>query len=148
MILDTQSRFSDAQAVTVTAISTNVIDLRNAATPALVDEGIQDHNWLVVSVGTAFTAGGAGTLTVSLESDSTADLATSPTVHYVSPVIAVASLVVGYELRLKLPSGNYERYLGVRFTVATGPMLTGAINAFITPVPQRNVIYPKSFTVA
>ena len=48
MILDLQTMFSGAvasdgtktgQAVTATAISTNVLDLRNASTPTLVDEG-------------------------------------------------------------------------------------------------------------
>lgn len=150
MILDLQSKFSDVQAVTVTAISTNVLDLRNAATPALADEGMSGPElWLILQVGTAFTAGGAATMTITLESDSAVGLATSPVVHYTSPAIPVASLVAGFTaVRVQLPSGDYKRYLGVRFTIATGPMTAGTISAYLTPDAQRNVIYPTGFAVA
>lgn len=158
MILDLQSVFSGAttaagvttgQAVTATAISTNVIDLRNAATPVLADEGISGCDlWLIIVVDVTTTSGGATTLQVNLESDSTADLATSATVHWASPIIAKATLVAGYTIaRTQLPSGDYERYLGVRYTVATGPFTAGSFRAFLTPDPQRNVIYPGSFTL-
>lgn len=149
MILDTQTRFSDAQAVTATAISENVLDLRNAATPATVDEGIVgDDLWLVIKTTEAFTAAGAATLTVSLESDSTADLATSATVHYSTSAIALANLGANTVIaRVKLPSGNYERYLGVRYTVATGPMTAGSVEAFLTPNIDRSVNYPSGFSV-
>lgn len=149
MILDLQSKFSDAQAVTVTAISTNVLDLRNAAAPALVDEGMSGpETWLVIHVPTAFTAAGAATMTITVESDSTANLATAPVVHFTSPAIPVASLVAGYNaVKVQLPSADYKRYLGIRYTIATGPMTAGAINAFLTPDLQRNVIYPVGFAV-
>lgn len=150
MILDLQSKLSDAQAVTVTAISANVLDLRNAATPALVDEGMSGPElWLIAQVMTSFTAAGAATLTITLESDSAVGLATAPVVHYTSPAIPVASLVAGFTaVRVQLPSGDYKRYMGARFTVATGPMTAGVINVFLTPDAQRNVIYPTGFAVA
>lgn len=138
MLLDKQNEFSDSQAVTVTAISTNVIDtLPMANNPNLVQNlgasANQANAFLVIQVDTTFTAAGAGTLTISLESDSTANLATSPTVHYTSAAIALAGLVGGTTiLVIPLPSGNYERYLGLRYTVGTGPMTAGAISAFIT----------------
>lgn len=149
MILDKQTAFSAAQAVTVTAISTNVLDTRNASTPALVDEGLLGEDlWLVVQCDTAATAGGAATLTISLESDSTANLATSATVHWTSSAFALASLTAGAVLaRIKLPSGNYERYLGVRYTVATGPLTAGAFSAFLTPGIDRNINYPSGFSI-
>lgn len=154
MITDLQSKFSDAQAVTATALSNNVIDLRGGnTTPTLVDESLQGGNeplWLVCQVGTAFTAAGAATMTVTLESDSTADLATSATVHYTSSAIAVATLVAGYRLfAFPLPGGTtYERYLGLRYTIATGPMTAGTITTYLTPSIQQNVIYPVGFTVS
>lgn len=158
MIQDLQTMFSGAvaadgtrtgQAVTVTAISTNVLDLRQAATPALVDEGIIGGElFLVVQVGTTFTAAGAATLTITLESDSAVGFATAPVVHYSTAAIPVASLVAGYvATRLELPLADYKRYLGVRYTVATGPMTAGNIFAFLTPNVQRNIIYPTGFTV-
>jgi hypothetical protein len=60
MILDLQTMFSGSvasdgtktgQAVTASAISTNVVDLRQAATPATADEGISGAEmWLIVQV--------------------------------------------------------------------------------------------------
>lgn len=152
MILDLTTKFSDAQAVTATAFSTNVLDLRNQSTPTLVDEslnGSPEPLWLVVQVGTAFTAAGAATMQIDLMSDSTADLATSPTTHLTVSAIAVATLIAGYQaLATYLPGGTtYERYLGVKYTIATGPMTAGTITAFLTPNIQRNVIYPVGFSV-
>lgn len=148
MFLDTQTKFSDAQPVTVTAVSSNVLDLRNAATPTLVDEGILNQMWLVAQVNAAFTAAGAATCTITLESSSTADLATSPTVHYSSGAIAVASMTLNTVLaRFPIPSGDYQRYVGLRYTIATGPMTAGTITGFVTPDVQRNVIYPTGFSV-
>ncbi len=149
MFIDLQTKFSAVQVVTATAISTNVTDLRQANTPLLADEGISGPEmWLVISVDTTATAAGAATVQFSLESDSTADLATSPTVHYLSAVIGKASLVAGFTaVRIQLPSGDYERFLGVRYTVATGPLTAGAFTAFLTPDVARNVSYPAGFTI-
>jgi len=148
MILDLQTKFSDLQAVTSTAISTNVIDLIQGTSPTTMDEGIGDGVWLNIIVGKAATAAGAATVTFSLESDSTADLATSATVHWTSAAIGKATLVAGYQVaRIKLPSDNYERYLGVRYTVATGPLTAGTFLAFLTISAQRNVIYPAGYTI-
>lgn len=130
MILDERTEFADALAVTASAI-TDVIDL--GATPTLRNLGGGPENlWLVIGVDTTATAVGAATVTFSLESDSTADLATSATVHYTSAVIPKATLVAGYSFAVPIPSGQYERYLGVRATVATGPLTAGKFNAFLT----------------
>lgn len=149
MILDTQSKFSDAQTLTVTALATNVLDTRQSTALALADEGMSTDLWLVVQVGTAFTAAGAATCTITLESDSTADLATSATVHFTTSAIAVASMTAGARLMaIMLPSDLYERYVSVRYTIAIGPMTAGTITAYLTPDLQRNVIYPNGFTVS
>lgn len=162
MFLDLQTMFSGTvasdgtktgQAITATAISDNVLDLRNfrsgVTTPALVDEGIMGGEmWLIVLILTAAAGGDAAkTLTITLESDSTADLATSATVHYSSPAITGATLIAGYTaVRTLLPSGDYERYLGLRYTVSAG-FTSFTLTAFLTPDPQRNVIYPTGFTI-
>lgn len=150
MILDLQSKFSDAQAITVTAISANVLDTRNAATPALADEGMSGpETWLVAQVAAAFTAAGAATVVITLESSSTADLATAPVVHFTSAAIPVASMIAGFRaLAVQMPSADYKRYIGFRYTVSTGPFTAGTMNTFLTPDLQRNVIYPVGFTVA
>ena len=136
MILDKRAEFSDSQAVTSTAISTNVMDLRSS--PTLKDVAGGKQLYAVIQVDTAATAAGAATVTFSVESDSTADLATSATTHAVTAAIGKATLVAGYQLVIPLPPGvTYERYLGVRYTVATGPLTAGAFSAFITAAPQN-----------
>lgn len=154
MYVDSQELFSDAQAVTATAISTNVLDLNAASgtnVPLLQDIGIGEPIYLVVTtVTTATDSGSDATLTVTLESDSTANLATSPTVHISTGALAFATFANAGSVLLAaaLPIGNYERYLGVRYTVASGPLTAGAFNAFLTKDVQRYINYASGFTVA
>lgn len=142
MILDALLEMSDAQAVTATAISTNVIDLGPVTDNVLRDIGTGEEVYLVLSIPTTFTAGGAATLTAALVSDSTVNLATSPTTHVtVLNAAAVATLTAGSLYAVKLPAGNYERYLGIQYTVATGPMTAGAIDAFLSKDVQMYRAY-------
>jgi hypothetical protein len=137
MYLDSRLEFSDGQAVTATAISTNVVDLISNASGKnpVRDIGTGEDVYLVVITRTAATDSGSdATLAVSLESDSTENLATSPTVHFTTGALAFAAFsAAGTVLAaVKLPSGNYERYLGVRYTVASGPLTAGNFDAFLT----------------
>lgn len=149
MILDGQLEFSDSQAVTSTAISTNVVDL--GATNTLKDIGSGEDLWLVVRTIVAATdTGSDATLTVSLESDSTANLATSATVHFTTGAIAFASFATaGTTLAaVRLPIGNYERYLGVRYTVASGPLTAGQFDAFLTKDYNSYRSYADNSTIS
>ena len=149
MYLDAKNEFSDAQAVTSTAISTNVIDL--GATNTLKDIGVGEDVWLVVLTQTAATDSGSdATLAVTLESDSTANLATSATVHYSTGALAFAAFSpAGTVLAaVRLPSGSYERYLGVRYTVASGPLTDGKFDAFLTKDVQKWQAYADAVTIA
>lgn len=135
--IDKQCEFSDAQAVTATAISTNVMDLGDDVTTRNI--GGPDSLYLVVITQTAATsATSAATLTVTLESDSTADLATSATVHYSTGSKAFAAFSpAGTVLAVvQLPFGDYERYLGVRYTVGVENLTAGKFDAFLTRDPQ------------
>lgn len=136
-----------AQAVTATAISTNVIDARNSAALAIKDEGIFGQQcWLNVSVVQAFNT--LTSLTITLESDSTANLATAPVVHF-SQNVVLAGLTAGASVvRVQIPSGDYKRYIGLRYTVAGSNPSAGSLLAEITLDTQRNVGYPSGFTVA
>jgi len=159
MMLSLQDMFSGTvaadgtktgQAITATAISTNVTDLRQPnGAPTLVDNGILGGDlWLVVQAQTAAAGGDAAkTLTITLESDSTADLATSATVHFSTGAILGSAITAGAVLaRVRIPSGNYERYMGLRYTVSAG-FTAFAILAYLTPDVQRNVIHPGNYTI-
>lgn len=146
MILDAQNEFSDGQAVTSTAISTNVIDL--GATNTLQDIGAGEPVYLVVLTRTAATDSGSdATLAVTLESDSTANLATSATVHYTTGTLAFAAFSpAGTVLAaVRLPIGSYERYLGVRYTVASGPLTAGNFDAFLTKDYGKFLSYANAY---
>lgn len=127
MLLDKQLEFSDSQAVTTTAISTNVVDL--GPTNTLKDIGGPEAVYLIIQTDVAVT--GATSVAFSLESSSTANLATTPTVHYSSAAIPVASLPASISVAVApLPAGAYQRYMGIRYTVV-GTATTGAFSAFL-----------------
>jgi hypothetical protein len=129
MILDKQNQFSAAQAVTVTAASTNVIDL-GPTSAALNANGALGPE-IFFNVDTTFTAAGAATLTITVRSSASSSM-TSPVLHAVSTALTVASLtagsVVAFTPRIPQPS---LRYVDVHYTVATGPMTAGAISAAV-----------------
>lgn len=153
MIMDKFLEFSDAQAVTATAISANVVDLyplgNNTVTNLTRDIGTGEDLYLVVNTLTAATdTGSDATLTITLESDDNTSLS-SPTVHYSTAALAFAAFSpAGTNLvKIKLPSGNYERYLGVRYTVASGPLTAGTFDAFIVKEAQASATYKAGFTI-
>lgn len=154
MIMDKQLEFSDAQAVTSTAISTNVVDLaplgNGVGTNTLRDLGAGEPMWLIVrTLAAATDSGSDATLTVTLESDSTENLATSATVHYSTGALAFATFSpAGTELvRVRLPGGSYERYLGVRYTVASGPLTAGTFDAFLVKDADKPATYANGYSL-
>jgi hypothetical protein len=149
MYVDKQAEFSDAQAVTATAISTNVMDLvsNSSGKNPIRDIGTGQDVYLVVTTTVQPTAAGAATVTVTLESDDNVGL-TSATVHFTSKTFALADMAPGANMvAIKLPAGNYERYLGVRYTVATGPLTAGNFDAFLTTDVASWRAYDRNYTV-
>ena len=136
MFVDKQAEFSNSQAVTAAAISTNQYD-RGLGRNALVDLGAGASGlFLVVQIDTAFSGGAATALTITLESDVASTLASAPVVHYSSGAIAAASLVPGGLLLIPMPAGNYKEFVGLRYTPTGGSFGAGAISAFLTTTPQ------------
>lgn len=143
MILSAQQLFSDDQAITASADSTNVIDTGVRGTPfggaAALHGDIGKGNPIPIlaQVTTAFTAAGAATMVINVSTGATTALGT--TIASVGP-IAVADLVAGYQMAIQvLPNQITERYLGLEYVVATGPMTAGNLTAGITMGNQTNV---------
>lgn len=162
MYVDKQTEFSDSQAVTSTAISSNVYDLfstlaggtSNAAgvSPnAKIDIGSGTGDlYLVVQTSVACTdVSSDATLTVTLESADDAGLSTNAQVHYSTGTIAFAGFSpAGTQLvAIHLPVGLYRRYVGIRYTVASGPLTAGAFDAFLTPALALSRPYKSAYTV-
>lgn len=55
--------------------------------------------------------------------------------HYKSAAVPKATLVAGYNVvNVKLPKGQYERYLGILQNVGTAALTAGKVNAGLTPL--------------
>lgn len=141
-------------AITVTRVSTNVLDMLSGR-----DIGNGNALYCTIRILTAFTAAGAGTLTIAyqvsaLEGSGYVDLIQSPT-------LAVANLVAGSKYGFVVPRNQFNnatagvlaapgRYHRLNYTVATGPMLTGAVAAYLTATPDDDCYYsyPKNYVAA
>lgn len=138
MIRDRQLQFSNDQAITADAISTNVIDLGplgGATANTVRDIGAGKTLYLHVLVKTALTdADGTPTLTVTLESDDAAGLDSAPTVHMTKSAVAEATLVAGYWIFKgeAIPAGAYKRYLGIRYTTNSADFDGGTVDAWLS----------------
>ena len=140
MIFSLQQLFSDDQAITGDADSTNVIDLGVAATPyggkaALNDDvGKGAKIPLLVQVTADFNT--LTSLNINLSTGSTTALGTT----IATQNILLADLVAGKQINLDfLPNGIVERYLGIEYdVVGTDPTL-GNITAGITMGNQTNI---------
>lgn len=137
MIFSKLDEFCDATAVPLTTsadeIIGNVID--TAAAPTLKNLGTTPV-YLVVNFDTSYVAPTTTTLTLSLVSDSTANLATSKTTHLTLPALTSATGVIGYQYVAALPANwTYERYLGMWAVNGVPSATAGKINAFLTLDP-------------
>lgn len=143
MILDKLLMFSEAQAVTATAASTDVIDL-SPLKGTRRDIGVGEPLEFWTTVNTSATAAGAATLNVQLQTS--ADNSTWVTL-YDSGTLALASLTAGKRiLSTKVPAGVLK-YLRVNYVVATGPLTAGAFTSGINLDVDANTFYASGFTV-
>jgi len=142
MILSTQEIFSDDQAVTATAISTNVIDQGVAGTPydaqAPLNRDLGKGTPIPILIQVTEDFATLTSLTITLECSAAAGL-TSPVVLN-TQTIAVADLVAGKQTFMQcVPNGDTLRYLGVRYTVTGSNATAGKITAGISMGNQTNV---------
>lgn len=126
MIIDKELELSNAQTITTTAASTNVINIGS------------DYNGyemsdlkLILQLDEAFTAAGAATLTIAIQ-ESADEAFTSPTAYTLESALPVAGLTKDKQYVHNLPLALSKKYIRMNYTVATGPMTAGKISAFIT----------------
>lgn len=134
MILSAQQLFSDDQAITATAVSTNVIDLGVPGTPFGGNQLDQDIGKgtpipLLIQVTEDFNNATSVTVTVEV---SAASALTSPVV-LLTETILLADLVAGKQTHVQfVPKDASLRYLGVRYTVAGTAPSTGKFTSGIS----------------
>jgi len=150
MMTDALLQLSSAQAVTATAVSTNTIDLGVAR-----DLGPGRSLFAVWTVDETATAAGAATVTFQVITSAAANLG-SPTVVAQTDAIGKAELTAGrkgfaqrIDPAILAAQPNGQRYLGVQYTVATGPLTAGKFSCVITDaLPPGFEYYASGFTVA
>lgn len=132
MLFDLQSMFSDKQAITATAASTNVIDLgavdtpKHAVGPITRDLGKGRPIPVSISVNEAFN--NLTSLAVALQVDDDVAFGSPKTVATVT--VALADLVVGKRIApFYIPEGVDERYVRLNYTVTGTAPTTGKVTA-------------------
>jgi hypothetical protein len=136
MIQDKLLQLSDAQAVTASAASTNVIDLGSAA-----DIGLSDGLYVLITCSEAAVSAGASTVTFAIQKSSDNS---SYTDVVVSEAVAKASLIIGYQKIMKIPVGTDLRYLRLYYTVAVANLSAGKFSAVVLSAIQKNIVYPDA----
>jgi hypothetical protein len=137
-LLDAKFELSDAQSVSATAQSTNIIDFVNSD----LEMGAGNPYYLNVRVEGAASAGTS--LTVVLHNSSTTDIdagtegSTNNTV-WSSGAIPIANLIAGaWITRLALPNDvDANRYVGLQYT-ASGTLTGCTVNAWLDNGPQSS----------
>ncbi len=143
MYTDKLLRVSEAQAVTVTAVSTNSIDLSQPR-----DMGEGENLFMHFSIPTTFAGGTSLRAAVIIADD--ANLTTNVLEVGSTDTLPLATLVAGYAdaVRIQPKIGSLgKRFMGARYTVV-GTMTAGAITADVTlNVQDGRKNYPSGFTV-
>ena len=146
MILDERTEFCDATSLNTGAAGSyligDVIDLGVAR-----DLGGDQANYLVITVDTAATSGGAATGQFNLITDDNAGMA-SPTVLASSRAWPVASMTAGtvlFAIQLPMEGTPYERYIGIQQVTGTAAFTAGKVNAFLTDDVARWKAYDAPF---
>lgn len=141
MYIDSLLKFSDAQALTATADSTNVVDLGSDR-----DIGIGEAMAVVVTVGVAADIANADeTYQFQVETDSVEALSSATVIA--DQTVAAASLTAGDKVVLPIGFAN-ERYLQVVYTLGgTTPSVT--VDAQLMPLNQVDgyVNYANGYTI-
>ncbi len=138
MILDKLLMFSEAQAVTASAASTDVIDL-GPIDGTRRDIGVGYPLELFVNVNTTATAAGAATVNFQLQTSPDNSTWTTLTT---SGDLALTALTAGKRvMSQKVPQG-VQRYLRLNYVVGTGPLTAGEFTAGINLDVDNNSPYP------
>lgn len=104
--------------------------------------------YVCIIVTTAFVGSGAS-IEVKVVSDATSSIAVdgSATLHATFGVKAISNTAfnaVGKRFFIRLPSGDFEQYLGVQVTSTGANTTAGALRAFVTFDEPRWLAYPEA----
>lgn len=143
MFIDQALLFSDAQALTGTAVSTNVLDLDHARAGTL---GVGEPLAVVVSVDVA--AGGTSpTMNFAIQTDDNAVFSSAVT-RNVSKTFAAAEMTAGAVFVLPLDNIGSERYMRLNYTLGgTSPTVTVTARLVPLSMVQNWAPFASGFTI-
>lgn len=141
MYIDSQHLFSDAQALTATGVSTNIIDLG-------ADRNIGVGEPMAVVINCDVALGGTSpTLVVTLQADDNSGFSSASTVIALP---SVSTLAAGAQLVLPVPQNlDTERYVRLNYTLGgTSPTVT--LTAYLQPANmiQNYASYADGYTIS
>ena len=150
MILDKRNEFCDATALNTGAPGTYLIGDQIDLGTVARDVGNGEPLYLVITVDTRPTSGGAATAQFTLASDNTASIATNGTasVHFQTKAFTIAEMTAGAVLAavpLPIEGVAYKRFLGILQTTGTAAFTGGRIDAFLTPDVAKWKSYAAPF---
>lgn len=141
MITSAQQLFSDDQAVTASAASTNYIDLLATGTPyggaSALDRDLGKGKKIPIHIQVTTAFATLTSLKVAVQVDDNTSFSSATTVLE-TEAIAAASLVAGYVFNIDtIPLKTNERYVRLYYTVAGSDATAGAIWAGVTMGNQQ-----------
>lgn len=142
MILDNTNIFSDAQAITATARSTNVIDLgapgtQFGASAALYrDIGRGTEVSVTCNVVEAFN--NLTSLKIAVESDDNAGFSSAKEIASRTYLLAEINSTKILTFPAEIPEGADERYISLNYTVTGTAPTTGKITCAVVAARQTN----------
>lgn len=125
MYLDAQNRFSNAQAITADAASTDILDLGQSA----YDTGPGEPMVVMITLSEAFNT--LTSLTFQLQTDDDVAFGSARTLTQLN--VALAELTLGAQFTLPVPLERGERYLRVYYDVTGTNPTTGKVTAVLMP---------------
>lgn len=143
MIFDAHGLFSDAQALTANAASTNYVNLGAAR-----NIGVGENLYVVVSVDTTLAdTGSNSTVTVDLQGDSTTSFTPDGLqTLFIIPAVTAAGSVFAARISPDFAS-NYQ-YIRLNYTMTNGDLSAGAVTAFLTHDVQKYTAYADAITIS
>jgi hypothetical protein len=146
MIIDAHQRFSVAQSLAATAVSTNVIDLG-----AERRIGSGKPMAIVIVVTTALDGGNADeTYTATIQTDDNEAFASATTLAGTGAASLPRGSAAGTKFILPIPPGSAtERYIRLNYTVG-GTTPSGAVTAWLTSMDaiQNEAYYADAITIS
>lgn len=143
MLLDAHNLFSDAQAVTAAAASTNLIDLG-----AIRNLGVGENLYVVVVCDVAMTDDSSNsTLAVKVQTDDNESFDSATDGQTIGTFAATSAIGTKLVARLQ-PDLVNERYMRLYYTPANGNLSTGSFTAFLTHDIDAYTSYADNSTIS